>query len=200
MPPLSLEDFSETLRPEPVVLPPEGDPQEEIRQAAYEEGYGAGWEDAITAQNDARAEREAEVARHLQTLAFGYHEARHHMLAALEPLLREIAASILPSMARPLLAAQIAESFIPLAQGLVDAPVRLRISPLCRGTVERLLPASAQDVPFLIIEDSALGEGQAMIDSGRSEILVDLDACIAAISGLISDFYQIQQTERAYAG
>lgn len=200
MPPLHLEEFSDPLTVEASVPGEAGDEDEGVRLAAYEEGYGAGWEDAITAQNDARAEREAEVARHLQALSFGYHEARQHLLHAIEPLLQGIAASVLPAVARQVLAPMIAEALLPLAERMADAPITLRIAPGCRISIERMLAGPGQDLPFQIIEDSALSGGQAMIDAGQAELRIDLDASIATILSLIQDFFDNQQTERAHAG
>lgn len=200
MPPLNLEDFSEPLTA--AAAPPiaAGDEDEEARLAAYEEGYGAGWEDAITAQSDTKAEREAEVARHLQALSFGYHEARQHLLQAIEPLLREIVVSVLPDVARQALAPTIAETLLPLAERAADAPISLRIAPGCRAAIDRMLSSPGLDLPFQIVEDSALTGGQAMIDSGRAELRIDLDASIATILSLTQDFFDSQQTERAHAG
>lgn len=200
MPPLSLEDFGEPVQPDLAAGPTAIEADEELRLSAYEEGYGAGWEDAITAQSDAREEREAEVARHLQALAFGYHEARQHLLRSIEPLLREIASSLLPQVARQLLAPAIAEVLLPLAERRLDAPILLRIAPGCRAAVERMLAITAGDLPFEIVEDVSLSGGQALIDAGHAELRVDLDGSAAAILGLITDYFDSKPTEQSHAG
>ena len=200
MPPLTLEDFAEPLPPDVTASVQAEDADEELRLAAYEEGYGAGWEDAITAQSDARAEREAEVARHLQAIGFGYHEARQHLLQSIKPLLQEIAAVLLPDVARQVLAPTIAQTLMPLAERRLDTPVKLRIAPGCRAEVERMLTAASKDVPFIIVEDAALTGGQALVDTGQGESRVDLDGSAAAILGLITDFFDSKPTEQSHAG
>lgn len=199
MPPLKLEDFTcETAEPEAAT--PEHDRDEEIRLAAYEEGYSAGWEDAVTAQTDTRTEREAEATRNLQVLAFGYQEVRHHILRSLEPLLHDIAAQIMPKMARMVLAPVIAETLMPLAERLADTPVTLRVAPDVRDVVERLLPPITQGIPMVLRVDPALEGGQVMIGAGAAEARVDIDAATAAIAKAIADFFELQKAEQAHAG
>lgn len=202
MPPLKLEDFAEPCQmPD---LPGLSEPDEEQRLAAYEEGYGAGWEDATTAQSDARAEREAEAARHLQVLSFGYHEARLHVLKSLEPLLQEMTAQLLPMMARAALVPIVLDTLMPLADRMADSPVTLRIAPDVRDLMDRLLPATTQGIPMRILEDPALTSGQVLIAAaeagGAAEAQIDLDAATAAIARAVADFFDLQPTERADAG
>lgn len=197
---LSLEDFSEppgAAPPEPAPPPSEED---EGRLAAYEEGYAAGWEDATTAQTDARAEREAEVARHLQALAFGYHEARQHVMRSMEPLLNGITSTLLPRMAQQTLVPLVVETLLPLAEAAADAPIVLRTAPAAQELLEGMLARACPDLPFQIQPDAALTEGQVMLQTERGECRVDLDAAIAAIARLIDDHFEIQLKERAYAG
>ncbi|NBE07367.1 FliH/SctL family protein [Paragemmobacter ruber] len=199
MAPLKLEDFT-SAQAEPEVSPTRNDREEEIRLGAYEEGYGAGWEDAVTAQSDARAEREAEATRNLQMLAFGYQEVRHHILRSLEPFLNDVAAQLLPRVARASLAPVIAETLMPLAERLADTPVLLRVAPDVHDLVERLLPPISQGIPMILRVDPQLDEGQVMIATAKAEARVDLDAASAAIARAISDFFELQITEQAHAG
>ena len=65
---------------------------------AFEEGYRAGWDDAIKAQSDDRT-RISEFAQNLQDLSFTYHEAYSHAINAMTPLLEDIVRSVLPKIA-----------------------------------------------------------------------------------------------------
>ena len=199
MAPLKLEDFT-CAAPEAEAIPLENDHDEKVRLSAYEEGYGAGWEDAVTAQTDARAEREAEATRNLQMLAFGYQEVRHHILRSLEPLLQDVAVQLLPRIARAALAPVIAETLMPLAERLADTPVTLRVAPDVSDVVERLLPPITQGIPMVLRLDPMLQGGQVMIAAGGSEARVDMDAAAAAIAQAVSDFFELQKAEQAHAG
>lgn len=102
---------------------------EETRQHAYEAGYKAGWEDASSAHAAGQAELRAEVARNLQAMSFTYHEARGQILRAIEPLLTDIAASLLPEVARiafliflPFLVIDLVVAAILMSMGMMMVP------------------------------------------------------------------------------
>ena len=196
MPPLRLPEFSHDFRSDDTVG--SNDVDEEVRLASYEEGYAAGWEDAVSAQNDAAMERAAEVARHLQTLAFGYQEARQHVLRALEPLLLQMADRVLPVIARSSLAPILLESALPLAETMADAPIRLRVAPGMSADVEAYLSAQS-GLPVLIEEDPALREGQARIECAATEQHIDLDAVTEAVAEAVRAFFETQVMERQNA-
>lgn len=195
MPPLTLEDFA---GPPPTIETAQAEQDESVRLQAYEEGYAAGWEDAASAHADARAEREAEVARHLQVLALGYHEARQHVLRSLEPLLAEVATRLLPATAREALGPTVLDALMPLAERMADTPPVLRTSPEARSAVERFL-AVQTGLPLQIVEDATLSEGQVMISRGEAEARVDLEAATAAVTAAIRAYFDLQM-ERSNVG
>ena len=51
------------------------DALEEQRLASFEQGYSAGWEDAVQAQEQSRGQVSAELAKSLEDMSFTYHEA-----------------------------------------------------------------------------------------------------------------------------
>ena len=59
---------------------------EDAKLASFESGYSAGWEDAAAAQADDQTRVSADLARSLQSLTFTYHEARNHVLKAIEQI------------------------------------------------------------------------------------------------------------------
>lgn len=192
MPVLRLEDFAGSVdmavRPQPA----DEERDEALRQAAYEEGYAAGWEDATTACSDARAEREAAAAQSLQALTLVHEEAQRMALASVEPLLREMVATLLPAVARAALVPQVVEALMPLAEAAVDAPLLARASSDIHEAVERLLPILARDLNVRVIEDTALPPGCVRLAAGSREAQVDLAAAMAAIAAGVSDFFDIQ--------
>lgn len=167
---------------------------DEVRLAAFEEGYSAGWEDAVAAQNEDHLRLAADLSRNLQALSFTYHEARDHVLAALEPLLRAIAAQLLPAIAREALAPQVAEVLSPLVAEAAGQPLTLVINPAARAAVEDLL--SGQNLPPLTIEEEpTLVDGQVHIRSGLTEVRVDLARAISAITAALHDFFVLNVKE-----
>ncbi len=175
-------------RPETVVLDTLA--LEEAKLTAYESGYSAGWEDAAAAQSEDRARMSADLARSLQSLSFTYHEARAHVLKAVEPLLREVVGQLLPPIAREALAPVVLETLMPLAETLVDAPITLVLNPAARPAIENLLE-KATGLPLVLQEEPTLGEGQVYLKLGDVEREVNLDRAVADITAAVRGFFDL---------
>lgn len=194
MPPLRLEVFETDTQSatDPIVTDQEA--LEEARLAAYEQGYGAGWEDASSAQSDDQARMRADLAHNLQGLGFTFHEARVHVLRAMEPLLTDMVARVLPQAARAALAPLIVETLLPLAAAAAEAPVLLVFNPAAREAIEAVVDQHA-GLPMLLSEEPTLGEGQVYLRLGEVETRIDLDAAIGQIAAATRDFFQLSRKE-----
>lgn len=170
---------------------------EDEKLSAYEMGYRAGWDDASSAVNEDQTRACAELARNMQTLSFTYHEARGHVLKAVEPLLLQIVGQLLPEIARETLAPFVLETLMPLAETLGDAPVTLVINPVARAAVEALLN-QATGLPMTIEEEPTLGEGQVYIRMGTAETQVDLDQATADIAAAVRGFFDLTGKDRPH--
>lgn len=170
---------------------------EDEKLSAYEMGYRAGWDDASSAVNEDQTRACAELARNMQTLSFTYHEARGHVLKAVEPLLLQIVGQLLPEIARETLAPFVLETLMPLAETLGDAPVTLVINPIARAAVEALLN-HATGLPMTIEEEPTLGEGQVYIRMGTAETQVDLDQATADIAAAVRGFFDLTGKDRPH--
>ena len=173
----------------------EGADLEDARLAAFEEGYTAGWDDAVAARNEEKAQEGAEIARSLQTLSFTYHEARAHVLRALEPLLAQMVAQFLPEVARAALPGHIASVLGELAEDF-EPPVTILVNPAARPAVEDLL-GSERRFPIEIREEPSLGEGQAWITLAGSETRLDLDGALVEMRRILADFFSMTSQEIA---
>ena len=191
--PIRLEVFEMLADPgEPQLLTPEQ--IEEVRLAAYESGYNAGWDDAGRQAEDEARERRAEVERQLQQLAFTYHEVRGHILRALEPLFAALLGTVVPSAARASVVPMAAEQLLSLAGMVTEAPVLLRVSP---GTRKDYLAALDGLVlpPLTVVECETVAPLQAMIAFDAQETQIDLDAVAEALRAAVERFYMIQTEE-----
>lgn len=168
---------------------------EEAKLMAYDQGYGAGWEDAATAQSEDQTRVRADLARNLQSLGFTYQEARVHVLRAIEPLLLEMVNRLLPVLARDTLAPVVLEKLMPLAEEMAEAPVTLVLNPVSRPAVEALL-AQATGLPVTMLDEPSLSEGQAYLRLGASETHVDLDRATAEITAAVRGFFELPERER----
>ena len=168
---------------------------EDEKLASYETGYRAGWDDANAAQSDDQTLMKADLARNLQTLGFTYHEARSHILKAIEPLMLLVVGRLLPEIARETLAPFVLETLMPLAESLGDAPVTLVLNPASRAPVEALLE-QATGLPVVIEEEPTLAEGQVYIKLGTVEAEVNLDRATADIAAAVRGFFDLPGKDR----
>ncbi len=191
--PIRLETF---VKPEEPPAPAE-EPSavlDEMKLAAYERGYVAGWEDSERQAEREALERRAAVERQLESLNFTYHDARGHVLRAMEPVLCAMLETVIPDAARAALIPEVIAQLLPLAQGVSEAPVTLRVAAGNRADFEAAL-AGLVLPPLEIRESVDLGPGQAEIDFDHKETRVDLAEAAGALHGAISRFYQIQTEE-----
>ncbi len=190
MPLPRLEVFDSTTPGTTEIVTLERSAIEEDRLAAWEQGYRAGWDDAVAAQSEDRQRIGADLARNLQELAFTYQEARTHVLAGLEPLLVGIVGQLLPALARETLAPLVLERLMPMAEDLADQPVHLVLNPVARPAVEALL-TGATGLPLRIVEEPTLGEGQVCLRRGAVEARVDLGRAVAEITAAVRRFFNL---------
>ncbi len=172
---------------------------EECRLAAYEQGYTAGWDDAVAAQDGEVARLRADLGRNLQDMSFTYHEAHRHVLRTLEPLLNDMVNKVLPTIARHSLTPIVMEHLRPIAEDLAAQPVSLVANPSNRDLLERLVVNNAP-FPLIVCEEKSLGDGQVYLKFGTDETRIDLDGVIEAISAAVSSFFQIEKHEERRHG
>lgn len=190
MMPLRLELF-ETEPPEgPTTIVTDIGTIEQAKLTAYEQGYAAGWDDGIAAQSEDQTRLRADLGRSLQGLSFTFHEARAHVLRAIEPLIESMLSRLLPVAARGALVPMVIETLRPLASELADAPVAIYIHPAVRPAVASVL-SEGDALPVTLVDEPMLGEGQAVLRLGQIEARVDLDAALAAVAEAVRQFFQM---------
>ncbi len=159
---------------------------EEVRLEAFDTGYRAGWDDAMTAQTEEQNHLRVDLARNLQALSFTYFEARSHVIRALAPLLREMAGRVMPAIARQTLPALVAETLEAHAEAAAARPMTLVVNPANRAAVEKALEDSP--LPLSLVEEPSLGDGQVYLRFDETEERIDIDAALTAIAQAVSDY------------
>ncbi len=170
---------------------------EEARLAAFEKGYSAGWDDAIAAQDAETTRLRSDLGQNLQSLSFTYHEARQNVLDALRPLLVEMAAKVLPALARDTLAQTVAEQLMPLADEITVRPVTVVASPVSLPQIRELL-ASERSLPLVFQAEPSLGDCQVYLRFAKTETRVDLDRVVEAIGEAITTYFSVEKEEAAH--
>jgi flagellar assembly protein FliH len=201
--PFQLEDFGRAKKAIDVmsaadvsatVLPSGPTPEEieAIRMEGYDQGYTAGWEDAVNAQSQDQERIGTELARNLQDLGFTFHEAKSHVMKTLEPLLSEVVSKILPQIASETLGPKVIEELISFAQDASDAPIKIAVCPINRSSIEGFLDASLT-IPLEILEEETLAEGQVYLRLGDLEKKIDMTGAIERIGDAIHSIYAIDE-------
>lgn len=190
MPPLRLEVFAAQSNDDGTTVVTDLSAMEEARLASYEQGYTAGWEDAVKAQTTEKNQMAADLSHNLQSLSFTYHEARVHILRAIEPLFTEMMAHVLPDIGRGALTDAVQKAVMPLAEIASDTPIKILFNPAARAFIEPVIK-HANAPPLELIEETTLGEGQVFLQLGDCETRIDLDGALAEMKSAIEDFFTL---------
>ncbi|MFY2824399.1 ABC transporter ATP-binding protein [Ruegeria sp. MALMAid1280] len=169
------------------------DALEEQRLAAFEQGYSAGWEDSVQAQEQSRGQVSAELAKSLEDMSFTYHEAVTRMTLSLEPMFQSLVQVILPETLDRGFAARLVEQLAEMAREQVGQPMQIFVPAGRTGEVEVLLPQDLSS-PTRVIEDPSLETGQARLQVGTSQREVDCSGLLTSVAGAF-DAYVFEAKE-----
>ncbi len=196
MPPFALEDFDAAMAPQQQPRPISEAEVDEIRRAAYENGFHAGAADAIAAAEADAARLSEELLATLQELSFGFHEASAHLMANVTPVLKTMLDTVLPRRMAETVGHTILETVEPLIEEAAGIPVRLLVSPGEAPTIRTIIGESA-DVPFVIVEDPALGRGRAHLKIGAVERHIDVSGVLDRISAAVDAVSELNTRKTA---
>ena len=175
-----LEDFSAQASGVQVHLLDE-EALEEHRLAAFEHGYKAGWEDALTAQEQSLDRTSAALAASLEDMSFTYHEALNRMSLSLEPMFEGLVRLVLPETLERGFGTRLVEQLCELAGEQIGQPMQILV-PVGQGNGVGALVPPGLSPPPKVIEDSSLEPGTARLLVGMSQQEVDCNALLASIS------------------
>jgi hypothetical protein len=156
---------------------------------SFEEGYQAGWEDSDHAKGDSERKISADLARNLQGVSFGYHEARTALTKALRPLFTEIFDKLLPGVTRSSIGPHIVEQLSYLARDNSDQPIEIIVSRQDLKPLQILLEDQILD-PFVLRGQSDLGAGQVYLRLGSQEREIDFEQAIQEIRKSIDNLFE----------
>ncbi|WP_299286952.1 hypothetical protein [uncultured Tateyamaria sp.] len=167
---------------------------EELKLQAFENGYQAGWEDAIKAQSNTLTHVSSGLASSLQAASFEYHELRAAMTASVQTIMTQVTRKILPQAAQQSLGAHIQDVILDAARKNLDRPIELAIATANEEAVRAVLSDNVP-APFEVVADDLMGPTQVVLRLGDREIEVDLDRVVADITNEISTFFETQMPQ-----
>lgn len=166
---------------------PDTDTLEDAKLEAFENGYQAGWDDALKAHASEQSKMTSDIALSFQELSFTYREAQVKLMASMAPLLEQMVEKLLPEMARKSLGAHVVQQLTELSGKQAESAIEIAVAPANLQSIEDLLSAQAK-LPFEVVCEPSLSSGQVYIRAGKSEREINLDAVIDGISEALTAF------------
>lgn len=193
-----LEDFEIAAKAVGPLQMLDEDALEEHRLSAFEQGYTAGWDDAVSAQAEDHVRVSEALGKSLEDLSFTYHEALAQMTLSLEPMFSSLVETVLPNMIDTSYCQHIVDELKSMANEQVAQPALLVVP---SGVSSELKSALDREfsVPVQLVEESSLPPGQAYLRVGTAEREVDCAALLASISNAMDAFLN-QATEEVEIG
>lgn len=165
------------------------DDEAEAGLSFFEDGYKAGWDDALAANETDPAWAASQISQCLQDMAFTHREAYVSLNSAIKPLIEKIIEKLLPEMARKTMGAHIFGEISKLMDLRSENSVEITVAPenldSCREIFESLA-----GVPFTLGPDPSLSTGQAYLRVNQTEREINLSAVLNGIDEALVAFYE----------
>lgn len=188
-----LEDFSMVDPSDGTVTMMSEVALEDQRLESFEQGYRAGWEDAVHAQTEDHSRVTGNLARNLEDFSFTYHEALSQMLSSVEPVFQALVDSVLPDILAQTFSQHIVEQLCDMARDQAAQPVHL-VVPVGFGAALKSILARDFSMPVDIVEDAKLEPGHVRLQVGQAERELDSTHFLNAIKGSVDSFlYQLNE-------
>lgn len=167
---------------------------EDQKLQAFENGYQAGWDDAIRAQSDNGQHVSAGLAASLQETSLEVQEMRESLTSSVQAIMAGVVNTVLPAMARESLGAHICEQVLAMTKGQLERSIEVAVAPEAEDVVRSLLTDEAT-VASQITADDLLAPTQALLRFGKDEREINLDDVLAEIAQSVTAFFDSQNSE-----
>ncbi len=157
---------------------------EKTREAAYEQGYAAGWHDALEQMRDEDALRRIAAEEALQAIRFSYAEAHQALSQSFVALSEAMLQQLMPRAAQAALPALLAEELATvIAQGM-SVQIEIRCAPSAMAALGQIVAATGQEGITLSAEPS-FADAQVSVQLDAQEREINLNSVLAALSQLL---------------
>ena len=155
----------------------------------WQDGYAIGLSEEQALAVAAQEALTADIAQSFADMAFGYAEARAHVLHGLKPLFGALINRVLPQMTEVAIASHLTGLLNDAAAQDSALPVELSVHPKRIEALTALLPY-AVGLPVMLVADPAIGLDQAVLRSGRAETALDIGAIIAGAQTALGAIFE----------
>ena len=158
---------------------------------AFEDGYQAGWKDSNSSALESREAISASIAKNLQEMSFGYHEARRKLLDSISPLFEIIFSKLLPEVSRATIGPIIVEDVTKLVRDQLDQRIEICVSKIDFEAVNSFLEEQIRE-PFTLSTETTLAEGQVFLRLGGQEREINFAKLISKIQNRTFSLFELE--------
>lgn len=187
-----LEDFGNAGKVQPATMVSD-ELVEEQKLVSFENGYTAGWDDAVGAQERETSKISVTLANSLEDMSFTYHEAQNQLIESLDPMFKVLTSAILPDALAASFGHHIVDQLTDLAKDQTGQPLVITVA---SGEAAGVRSALTQtfSVEIKVREDSELSPGQAYLRVGNLEREINSAALLESIRDSVDAFsYQVKE-------
>lgn len=181
------EDFGENSSTDTNAADISEDDLEDIRLAAFEKGYVAGWEDAIKNQEKEDSRISYGMAQRLEDISFTFYEARSQFSKDSGIILRMLSEKILPETLHGTLGQHLTYEMESILESLSPDSLTISVPEGNRLKVEKLLKLDIP-VPLRIEEDFSLDNDQIVLRVADIEREIDINRFVNSMLDMIDTF------------
>ena len=172
---------------------------EKMREAAFEQGYAAGWQDALEQMRNENELRHIAAQEALQAIGFSYTEAHQALAGSFLALTQALLDSVLPELARLAVPLCLKAELDALVSQHTRPVVQILCAPGVLGTLGTLISSRTQAEIELVAEPS-FSEAQISLRIGSQERVIDLDDVLVRVREIFAQHQNWQtRQETAYA-
>lgn len=157
---------------------------EKLRETAYEQGYAAGWQDALEHMRNEDALRRIAAEDALQSISFGYHEAHAALQKQLIAFTEALLTKLMPNVARDALPLRLAAELETVIAQNITLPLRIACAPDAVATLQPIVE-SASSVDITLVPEPSFSHAQVALSFGTQERQIDFDRMLDILRGHI---------------
>lgn len=187
-----LEDFGNAGKVQPATMVSD-ELHEEQKLVSFENGYTAGWDDAVGAQESETSKISVTLANSLEDMSFTYHEAQNQLIESLDPMFKVLTSAILPDALAASFGHHIVDQLTDMAKDQTGQPLVITVAAGEAGGVRSALTQTFS-VEVKVREDTELSPGQAYLRVGNLEREINSAALLESIRDSVDAFsYQVKE-------
>lgn len=173
---------------------------EKLRDTAYEQGYGAGWQDALDQMRDEDALRRAATFEAVQALSFTYAEARAMVDSQLATVIADLLAQIVPDACALSLPARVAQELRVLLARDASAPLQVLCAPDSVPLLSPLLADLPAGARVALVAEPSFTAAQVSVQGQGQRRCIDLSSVTETLRAALSAHQPHQPHKGAHHG